>query len=389
MVVIIKQLEKFIKSEIFTGVLLAFCAIVAIFLANSSLALHYYSLLAYKFAGLNLQQWINDALMAIFFFVIGMEIKKEIIEGELSKIKQASLPIAAAIGGMIFPAFVYYFFNPEFPFNKGWGIPMATDIAFALGVLSLFGKKIPKELKIFLLALAIVDDLGAILVIAIFYTSKLNMTALGFAIFFVGVIILIKNLRVNSFAAYTFLGLLVWLAVLLSGVHATIAGVVLGLLTPVNFPTSKHSFATYSPVDYLITKIHPWVSYAIMPIFALANAGIKFQGANLSELIHHPITLGVMIGLIIGKPLGVILFSYLIIKIGLAKIPKGLNWSHIIAIGFLAGVGFTMALFISNLALSPEQEIYSKTGIVIGSIFSAILGSLFLKRSVKSKYKLY
>lgn len=380
-----KPIELFLKTEASSGIVLAICALIAMGLANSAWGPQYFNLLMFKIAGLNIQQWINDALMAIFFFVIGMEIKKELIVGELRSPQLAALPIAAALGGMIFPALIYYLFNPEFPNLKGWGIPMATDIAFALGVLTLFGKRVPLSLKIFLLAIAIVDDLGAILVIAFFYTSQINGQGLGLATLFIGLMILIKIMGVRSYIIYIVFGTIAWIGVLLSGVHATIAGVVIGLITPLYFPTQRGSTKEYSPLDYLVKKLHPWVSYGIMPIFALANAGINILGTDASELIHHPIHQGVVMGLVFGKPAGIILFSAIAVAFGLAKLPPGLNWKHIIAIGLLAGIGFTMALFISGLALNPEQEIYSKTGIVLGSMISAILGSLFLAISLHKR----
>lgn len=377
-----KPIEIFLKTEASSGIVLAICALIAMALANSPWAPQYFNLLMFKIAGLNIQQWINDALMAIFFFVIGMEIKKELIVGELRSPQQAALPIAAALGGMIFPALIYHFFNQQGPNAHGWGIPMATDIAFALGVLTLFGKRVPLSLKIFLLAIAIVDDLGAILVIAFFYTSKINGEGLGIAALFIGLMMLIKAMGVKSYVAYIIFGSIAWLGVLLSGVHATIAGVVIGLITPLTYPSGNGSNKTYSPLDYLVNKLHPWVSYGIMPIFALANSGINITGADLSQLIQNPIHQGVAIGLVIGKPIGIFLFSALAVAFGLAKLPSGLQWKNVVAVGFIAGIGFTMALFISSLALSPEQELYSKTGIVLGSLTSAILGTILLAASL-------
>lgn len=379
-----KPIEFFLKTEASSGIVLAICALIAMALANSPWAPQYFNLLMFKIAGLNIQQWINDALMAIFFFVIGMEIKKELIVGELRSPQQAALPIAAALGGMIFPALIYHFFNQQGPNAHGWGIPMATDIAFAIGVLTLFGKKVPLSLKIFLLAIAIVDDLGAILVIAFFYTNQINGQGLGIAALILGLMVLVKEMGVKSYLVYIILGSIAWLGVLLSGVHATIAGVIIGLITPLTYQINKGSSKTYSPLEDLVKKLHPWVSYGIMPIFALANAGINILGTDITQLIQNPIHQGVALGLILGKPAGIILFSMLAVAFGLAKLTADLNWKHIVAIGFLAGIGFTMALFISSLALQPDQEIYSKTGIVLGSIVSAILGSLFLAASISN-----
>lgn len=374
----VRPVELFMKMEASSGILLAACAVIAMFLANSPWSKEYFDILNFKILNLTLQLWINDALMAIFFFVIGMEIKKEIVAGELSSAKKAALPVAAAFGGMIFPALIYVYFNPEYPNVKGWGIPMATDIAFALGVLTMFGKRIPLSLKIFLLAIAIVDDLGAILVIAFFYTKEIHGYGLGIAAIFFGIMALIKTAGVKPYWIYTLLGAIAWLGFLVSGVHATIAGVLIGLLTPLRYRISKTQVATYSPLEELVHLLHPWVSFGIMPIFALANAGIAFDGANLATLLDNPILIGVSVGLIVGKPLGVFLFSYIAVKLKLAKLPTGLDWRNVFAVGLLAGIGFTMSLFISGLALYPDQEIYSKSGIVLGSIVSAALGSVYL-----------
>lgn len=381
--VFVTPVELFLKTEAKSGILLAVCAGIAMGLANSRWSNEYIHVLNIKILNLTLQAWVNDALMVIFFFVIGMEIKKELVVGELRSPQRAALPVAAALGGMIFPALIYYFLNPNPPDLNGWGIPMATDIAFALGVLSLFGKRVPTSLKIFLLAIAIVDDLGAILVIAFFYAEKINGYGLGLAALIIGFTALVKSSGIRSYWVYTTLGALAWLGVFISGVHATIAGVVLGLLTPLSYPTEKNASTTYSPLDDLVHTLHPWVSYGIMPVFALANSGIILTGTYLSQLMQHPIHQGVAIGLILGKPAGIIVFSAIAIKIGVAKLPSDLNWNKITAVGLLAGIGFTMSIFISNLALSPEQEIYSKTGIVLGSIVSAVTGSIFLFLSAK------
>lgn len=376
--VFIKPIEKFLKTESAAGFILAACAVLAMTIANSSLSTKYFQLLHFSIFGLSVQHWINDGLMAIFFFVIGMEIKKEIIIGELSTLKKAALPIAAAIGGMIFPAFIYFYFNPENPDLRGWGIPMATDIAFALGVLVLFGKRVPLSLKIFLLALAIVDDLGAILVIAFFYTKEIRIQGLGLAGLGLGLMLFIRNFGIRSYSVYLILGVATWLGVLFSGVHATVAGVIIGILTPLSFPRAKGSPAEYSPLDELVHRLHPWVSFAIMPIFALANAGLSIRELDLSQIIYSPIFQGVTLGLIIGKPMGIVLFSAVAVLLGLAELPSGLRWKHIVGVSFLGGIGFTMALFISNLALMPEQEVYSKVGILGGSLIAAVFGGILL-----------
>lgn len=380
-----RPIETFLKMEASSGIILALCAALAMIVANSSWAPDYFELLHINILGLSLQHWINDGLMAIFFFVIGMEIKKEILVGELSTVKKAVLPVAAAIGGMILPALIYYFFNPSAPSANGWGVPMATDIAFALGILTLFGKRVPLALKIFLLALAIVDDLGAVLVIAIFYTKEIRFEGLAAAAAALSVMWFMRRMGVKSYLAYTAWGAVAWFGVLFSGVHATVAGVLIGLLTPLTFKVSRQSLTTYSPLDTLVHWLHPWVSFGIMPIFALANAGITLRGIEMSELIQNPIHQGVALGLVLGKPVGIFLFSRVSVLLRWGSLPSGISWSHILGAGFLGGIGFTMALFISNLALATEFEIYSKTGIIFGSVLSGVLGSLILAMALKKK----
>lgn len=369
---LLTPIQEFISHEAFSGVLLALCTVAAILLANSSMAENYFYLLKINLAGLSLHHWVNDGLMVIFFFVVGMEIKKELLSGELSSAKKAALPFAAALGGMILPAFIYYWLNPQYPQSKGWGIPMATDIAFAVAVLSFF--RVPFALKVFLLALAIVDDLGAIVVIALFYTKEIHWWPLLGALGIIGVIFLSQRWRISAFFYYLALGIAVWLGVLLSGIHATIAGVLLGFLTPNLFERDGKS---YSPLQDLVHILHPWVSYLIMPIFALANAGVVLSGLGV-ELVQHSIHQGVAIGLFLGKPVGIFVFSFISVKLGLAQLPNGVRWGHILAVGFLGGIGFTMALFISSLALYPDQEIFSKTGILLGSMAAALSGSAIL-----------
>lgn len=381
--IIRRPIETFLKMEASSGIILALCAALAMVVANSEWAPEYFELLHVNILGLSLQHWINDGLMAIFFFVIGMEIKKEILVGELSTVKKAVLPVAAAIGGMIFPALIYYFFNPSAPSANGWGVPMATDIAFALGILTLFGKRVPLALKIFLLALAIVDDLGAVLVIAIFYTKEIRFEGLIAAAAALSIMWFMRRMGVKSYLAYTAWGAVAWFGVLFSGVHATVAGVLIGLLTPLTYKVSRQALTTYSPLDTLVHWLHPWVSFGIMPIFALANAGITLRGIEISELIQNPIHQGVALGLVLGKPVGIFLFSKVAVLLRWGSLPSGISWSHILGAGFLGGIGFTMALFISNLALATEFEIYSKTGIIFGSVLSGILGSLVLAVALK------
>ncbi len=379
------SLERFLRAESASGVILALFACIAMIFANSPLAPSYFAILEIKIFGLSLLHWINDGLMAIFFFVVGMEIKKEMLVGELNSPRKAMLPIAAAFGGMLVPAAVYLFFNSSGSDARGWGIPMATDIAFAVGILTVFGKRVPLALKVFLLALAIVDDLGAILVIAFFYTAEIKSQGFAVAAAVIGIMILLRSLGLRSYLVYAALGIAVWFGILTSGVHATIAGVILGLLTPYKFPIRRKSTDTYSPLTKLIHTLHPYVSFGIMPIFALANAGIPLREIELSSIFGNSIYQGIFFGLVLGKPLGIILFSLITCMVGIGRLPAGVRWSQILGVGFLGGVGFTMSIFISGLALSQEQELFSKTGIVFGSIAAALLGALVLSASLKEK----
>lgn len=374
----VKPVEKFLQLQAASGIVLAVSAVFAMLLANSVASSAYFSILEIRIAGLSLQHWINDGLMVIFFFVIGMELKKEILTGELSSRQKAALPIAAALGGMVVPALIYYFYNPTGAPSQGWGIPMATDIAFALGILSLFGKRVPLSLKVFLLALAIVDDLGAILVIAFFYTKEIRSLGLLLALIALGIMFFEQKKGIKSYWAYVPFGILAWVGVLYSGVHATVAGVMIGFLTPLTFQVSRDSTETYSPLDNLVHGLHPWVSYIIMPVFALANAGVNLQGLDMGDLIVHPVHQGVALGLFLGKPIGIVIFSWFFVAVGWGQLPTGLRWSHILGMGFLAGIGFTMSLFISNLALPLDLETFSKSGIIFGSLLSAAVGGVLL-----------
>ena len=350
-----------------------------------------------------------------------MEIKRELVVGELSTPKQAALPLFAALGGMVAPALIYTFFNYGSPAISGWGIPMATDIAFAIGILSLMSKRVPFSVKVFLLALAIVDDLGAVLVIALFYTEQISSQALVMATGTLGLIYLFYISGIRKELVYIGLGILAWFFVLKSGVHATVAGVLLGFLVPIPSFYEKKSAprkmkelvdaidheveavasesqkqlsqaahkqiddlhqlvsGVNSPLDRAIHILHPWVSFFIMPVFALVNAGVSLKNVQISDLFSHPVALGVTLGLVLGKPLGITLFSWAACQMKLASLPQGVKWHHIIATGFLGGIGFTMALFISNLALtSSEEGTLSKLGILMASLIAGILGSLLL-----------
>jgi NhaA family Na+:H+ antiporter len=377
---------KFIKMESFGGILLFVSAIFAMILANSDSTFEFYnslislpvSVVVGDFAlNKNLLLLVNDGLMAIFFFLIGLEIKREILVGELTSLKKASFSIFAAIGGMVIPALVYVMFNYNTPGGIGWGIPMATDIAFALGVISLLGNRVPTALKIFLLALAIVDDLGAIAVIALYYTESVSANFLMLAGFFLVLFTLARKFLSNNFTISLALGLVVWFCFLKSGVHATIAGVLLALL----IPGSKNG---KFQLDNYIHSLHPWIAYLIMPIFAFFNAGISFKGMNLAEVFAQPVSVGIILGLFIGKPLGIFLFTFIPVKLKLTKLPLNTNWFQIIAVGFISGIGFTMSLFVSSLAFAQSQlEIYSKMGIVLGSMLSLITGLTILFFSVR------
>ncbi len=379
---ILKPLKKFLHLEASSSILLALSAVLAFLIANSSLYSIYKSFFEYKILSLSISHWVNDGLMAVFFFLVGLEIKKELIVGELSSIKKAMLPIVAAIGGMVVPALIYLFYNSNAPYSRGWGIPMATDIAFAVGLLTLFGRKVPLALKVLLLAIAIVDDLGAILVIALFYTNEIKILGLSIALSAIGFTLLFKHLKIVSYSLYLIAGIVVWIGFLYSGVHATIAGVIMGLLTPITFQGRKSK--TY-PLDDLIHKLHPWVSYGIMPVFAFSNSGLNLLNINILDVIKHSIHQGVFLGLTVGKPLGIFIFCYLFCKLKLASLPSGLNWKHILAVGSVAGIGFTMSLFISGLALPQDLEVYSKSAIVIASVASGLIGSILLKITLRTR----
>ena len=367
---------------------------------------------------LSLASWVNDGLMAIFFFVVGLEIKRELLKGELAEPRKAALPVAAALGGMIVPALIYASLNIGGDGADGWGIPMATDIAFAVGVLALLGTRAPLALKVFLLALAIVDDLGAIAVIAIFYTDQIEFGWLAAAAAAFGATMVIGRFGIRAAMVYLALGLFAWFAVHESGVHATIAGVVLGLLTPVNaFYEDKQverrvielaeelrrgeaedtpqgdelgraalreleELARESrPVsDRLEHALHPWTSYVIIPIFALANAGVELSGDRIADAVASPISIGVALGLVVGKPLGIVLFSFLAVRTGIASLPEGVSWAMLLGAGMIAGIGFTVSLFIAELAFESATHVDdAKLGILAGSALIGMAGFLALR----------
>ena len=382
-------IKKFLHLESASGIILILAALLALFLANSPLAHHYQAFLVIdvqiRIGALGLHKplllWINDGLMAIFFLLIGLEVKREMIDGALSSREQAIFPAIAAMGGMLAPALIYLLFNHDNPeTHSGWAIPAATDIAFALGVMALLGKRVPTSLKVFLLALAIIDDLGVILIIALFYTSQLNLAALAIAAVAVGILFWMNRRGVDRLSWYLLVGTLLWVAVLKSGVHATLAGVIVGFLIP------NRGRRYVSPLKHLEHRLHPWSSYLILPLFAFANAGISLAGVSLASLAT-PVPLGIMLGLFVGKPLGISLISWLAIKTGLARLPKGIGMRHILAVSVLCGIGFTMSIFISSLAFhggAADYSTLSRLGILSGSTMAAVLGYFFLRLSLSS-----
>ncbi|MCP3850741.1 MAG: Na+/H+ antiporter NhaA [Gammaproteobacteria bacterium] len=378
--------HNFLKSESASGILLMISAVLAIIIANSPLSWLYAELLdvpvEIKVGALHIAKplilWINDGLMAIFFFLIGLELKRELLEGELSDPKKLILPTFAAIGGMLIPALFYVFFNINDPAAlKGWAIPAATDIAFALGILALFGKRVPISLKIFLVSLAIIDDMGAIVIIAIFYTSDLSISSLVIALISITVLALFNFKNLRNLTPYIFVGTILWVAVLKSGVHATLAGVVLAFFIPLK-TSSKDEKSLAKTLEH---DLHGSVSYVIIPIFAFANAGIPLEGLSLSSLLE-PIPLGIILGLFFGKQIGVMLFSFLAVKLGIASLPQGTDWKQLYGVAFLCGVGFTMSLFIGSLAFeqggSEANLMNDRLGILVGSTLSAIVGYFYL-----------
>ncbi|MBQ0152652.1 MAG: Na+/H+ antiporter NhaA [Chryseobacterium sp.] len=379
--------KKFFNHNQSSGILLILCVFLALCIANSSLALSFQQLLDREIGTslFHLQYpisiWINDGLMAIFFLLVGLEIKREIVEGELSSFKNASLPIFAAIGGMIVPALIYVAFNYGTHYSGGWGIPMATDIAFSLAIISLLGKRIPNSIKIFLAALAIVDDLGAILVIAIFYTEQIHWTYLSLSAG-VGILLFLLNyFKVTKIVFYLIPGLFLWYFLHHSGVHATIAGVVLAFSIPTNVSTTE-----ISPLEKLEHQLHLPVSFFIMPIFALSNTNITFENGMVDGLFSN-LGFGIIFGLIIGKLVGINLFSMIAIKLKISTLPKGSSWLQMIGVGLLAGIGFTMSIFIALLSFKSEIEIQNeaKFAILIASFFAAFLGYTILNLSSKKK----
>jgi NhaA family Na+:H+ antiporter len=421
------MLERFVHSETSGSILLFGATVAALVWANSPRSESYFALWKIPLNlgrrplfSMDLHHWIDDGLMVLFFLVVGLEIKREIVKGELSSFKQAALPIMAALGGMILPAFIYFALNRSSSGAHGWGIPMATDIGFALGVLALLGKRIPSNLRVFMLALAIVDDVGAILVIAFFYTPHISISALAAAGVLLAVLVLVA-IRQAPISLYVVVGLFFWAAVLGSGVHATIAGVILGLLAPIKpkfrpeeladvaEPLLRHfrsqilsqdklsAEATLTELDQLLRgtdsiaerlerTVHPWVSFLVLPLFALASAGVALSAEQLKLASSSPIALGILLGLLIGKSVGIITFSYLAVRTKIAVMAEGLTWTGIAGVGILAGLGFTVALFISGLSFEEEGMVATaKIAVLAASLAAGSIGYIYLRLTLKDK----
>jgi len=371
---------RFFQLEAASGLLLIAAAILALIINNSPLSWLYTGLLdtpvvaqigALKIAK-PLLLWINDGLMALFFLLIGLEVKREVLDGQLSRPSQIVLPGAAAIGGMLVPALIYWFLNHDNPAAlSGWAIPTATDIAFALGVLALLGKRVPVSLKLFLMTLAIIDDLGAIVIIAIFYSGELSTLSLGLAAACIAALVAMNRLGVVKLGPYMIIGLILWVCVLKSGVHATLAGVTLAFCIPLRTKNAEPS-----PLLTLEHALHPWVAYGILPLFAFANAGLSLSGVTV-ESFTHDVPMGIAIGLLLGKTVGVFGLTWLAVKIGIAALPQGANWGQVLGVAILCGIGFTMSLFVGSLAFEPGVSDYAgmdRMGILTGSILAALIG---------------
>jgi Na+:H+ antiporter, NhaA family len=422
----LQPFQEFTRLESAGGLILLACTVIALLLANSSLQQYYLGFWQTEFSiGVegalltkSLFHWINDGLMCIFFFVVGLEIKRELVIGELATLKKAILPVAAALGGMIIPAFIYFLFTKGSGAEAGWGIPMATDIAFSLGVLDLLGSRIPHQLKVLLTAFAIIDDLGAVLVIALFYGSQIQWIFLAAAAFVFLILVCANGGGIHHPSVYLILGIVLWFLMLESGIHATIAGVLLALTIPVRpqieskdfigklslllerfmkeeetaepnlltqeqqaiVQTIEHSCqGTEPPLQRFEHQFHPWVTFAIIPIFALANAGVVI-GGNMSSIFNSSLALGILCGLVIGKQIGITLFAWISVKLGLAELPSSVTWKHIYGIGLLGGIGFTMSLFIANLAFADEHLLnISKTAVLTASLIAGCIGFIILR----------
>ena len=380
---------RFARSEAAGGIVLLICTAIALAWANSPWKDGYLSLLHHSLiAGpggfqleLTVHEWINDGLMALFFFIVGLEIKREMLVGELASIRRAALPIAGAIGGMLVPAALYVLFNRSGPGARGWGIPMATDIAFALGIVALLGPRVPLALKVFLAAVAIVDDIGAVLVIAIFYTASISWTWIALAGIVLAALVMLNRAGVRNAIPYLLLGVVLWVAVLLSGVHATVAGVLLAMMIPARARSADEE----SLLEQLERSLHVPVAFFIVPLFALANAGVRIGGASTGGLTLTVLS-GVTIGLVIGKPLGITLASWAAVRSGAAALPDGVSWRSLQGISWLGGVGFTMSLFVGALAFTDVAMLDSaKLGVLLASCVAAVMGWLMLRHPTASR----
>lgn len=388
-------ISQFFKLESSGGILLFLSAILAVVCANTALVEYYELFLStpveVRIGGLHIAKplllWINDGLMAVFFFLVGLELKRELIEGELSDKRNIILPGVGAIGGMLFPALVYMYFNSGDPVaSKGWAIPAATDIAFALGVLTLLGSRVPVALKVFLTSLAIFDDIGAILIIAFFYTSKISLTALIVVALCLPVLTYLNRRNVVSYSPYILIGIIMWIATLKSGVHATLAGVVLAMFIPMR---SKKN-PDFSPVKELEHDLHSVVAFFVLPMFAFANAGLNLSGVGIEQVLHD-VPVGIALGLFVGKQVGIFGLCWLAIKFGLTSLPKGMNYMSLYGTAALCGIGFTMSLFIGGLAFEETGVnllFDERLGIIIGSLASGIVGYLVLKVALKDKQEM-
>jgi len=414
-------IAHFLHIEAASGGVLLACTAIALLAANSGASDAYLAIwetpIGISLGGFemihSLKHWINDALMAVFFFVVGLEVKREITLGELGSLRKASLPIAGAIGGMLVPAGVYFALLAGQPGQEGWGIPMATDIAFVVGCMALLGPRVPHGLRVMLLSLAIVDDIGAILVIAIGYTSSIDFGALAVGVAGIGLVALMARLGIRSFGLYSVVGAVVWFGFHESGIHATIAGVILGLMTPARprvdrsllrrvldrtiegdelghweepagradrlVALHRATLESVSPLEYVEHRLHPWVGFAIMPLFALANAGVPFEFSDLAD----PVAAAVAAGLLLGKPLGIVAFVFVAVRLGVAQLPAGVGWGAMLGGGMLAGIGFTMALFISGLALEGDALAAAKVGVLGASAVAAIVGCGLLMATLR------
>ncbi len=384
----------FIKKESSSGIILMFVTIFALILRNSPFAQMYFDLLHVKIVfsigsliiDKPLYLWINDGFMTLFFLVIGLEIKRELIAGHLSTWSKIALPAIAAVGGMVVPALIFTYFNYDDDIAiRGWAIPTATDIAFALGILSFLGKRIPTSLKIFLMALAIFDDIGAILIIAVFYTSDLSSISIFAALISILVLFILNRLKVTNISAYMIVGTILWISVLKSGVHATLAGIILAFLIPLDLQNYKGKH--YSPANKIRHIIHYWVAFIILPLFAFANAGIDLKHIDLNAMSNN-VSLGILLGLFVGKQVGVFTFVFIAVKLKFAKLPKCTSWLQIYGISVLTGIGFTMSLFIDALAY-PDDSLYlytDKLAILIGSFVSGLIGYLILLKAKSKRF---